>query len=92
MDCSLPGSCIHGIFQARVLEWGAKRGCYISSNEGFLLTFSYPVSTLVFLCALYLGLPLRGAPHPVWVGSSSQEAVWCRGQGQTTLRLILDCH
>ena len=29
MDCSLPGSSIHGIFQARVLEWSAivlKRG------------------------------------------------------------------
>ena len=23
MDYSLPGSSIHGIFQARVLEWGA---------------------------------------------------------------------
>ena len=23
MDCSLPGSSIHGLFQARVLEWGA---------------------------------------------------------------------
>ena len=23
MDCSLPGSSIHGTFQARVLEWGA---------------------------------------------------------------------
>ena len=23
MDCSLTGSSIHGIFQARVLEWGA---------------------------------------------------------------------
>ena len=23
MDCSLPGSCVHGIFQARVLAWGA---------------------------------------------------------------------
>ena len=23
MDCSLQGSSIHGIFQARVLEWGA---------------------------------------------------------------------
>ena len=23
MDCSLPGSSIHGIFHARVLEWGA---------------------------------------------------------------------
>ena len=23
MDCSTPGSSIHGIFQARVLEWSA---------------------------------------------------------------------
>ena len=23
MDCSLPGSSVHGIFRARVLEWGA---------------------------------------------------------------------
>ena len=23
MDCSLPGSSIHGIFQARILEWVA---------------------------------------------------------------------
>ena len=22
MDCSLPGSSVHGIFQAKVLEWG----------------------------------------------------------------------
>ena len=22
MDCGLPGSSVHGIFQARVLEWG----------------------------------------------------------------------
>ena len=22
VDCSLPGSSVHGIFQARVLEWG----------------------------------------------------------------------
>jgi len=23
MDCGLPGSSVHGSFQARVLEWGA---------------------------------------------------------------------
>ena len=32
MDCSLPGSSIHGIFQARVLEWGA------IAFSGFLTT------------------------------------------------------
>ena len=23
MDCSLPGSSLHGIFKAKVVEWGA---------------------------------------------------------------------
>ena len=32
MDCSLPGSSIHGIFQAGVLEWGAT--AFSESNLG----------------------------------------------------------
>ena len=36
MGCSLPGSSIHGIFQARVLEWVAivfsKRSTYFEVN------------------------------------------------------------
>ena len=32
MDCSLPGSSIHGIFQARVLQWGAIAFSRISSS------------------------------------------------------------
>ena len=31
MDCSLPGSSIHGIFQARVLEWGANLSPHLTS-------------------------------------------------------------
>ena len=31
MDCSLPGSSVHGIFQAKVLEWGAI--VFSASNE-----------------------------------------------------------
>ena len=41
MDCSLPGSSIHGIFQARVLEWGAiafsDTGGYSGTNWGIHL-------------------------------------------------------
>ena len=33
MDCSLPGSSVHGIFQARVLEWGAI--AFSTSNQIF---------------------------------------------------------
>ena len=32
MDCSLPGSSAHGIFQARVLEWGAIVNVLMSLN------------------------------------------------------------
>src|SRR5574342_187849 len=33
MDSSLPGSSIHGIFQARVLEWGAIAFSAISNRS-----------------------------------------------------------
>ena len=34
MDCSLPGSSVHKIFQARVLEWGANF-CFIDYAKAF---------------------------------------------------------
>ena len=49
MNCSLPGSSVHGIFQARVLEWVAisfsmgcytqmpKMGCLINNKHLFLI-------------------------------------------------------
>ena len=46
MDCSLTGSSVHGIFQARVLEWVAVSYCrrsstqlYYSCKGGGLITF-----------------------------------------------------
>ena len=38
MDCSLPGSSVHGIFQARVLDWGAIAFSYHILNQ--YLTFT----------------------------------------------------
>ena len=35
MDCSLPGSSVHGIFQARVLEWGAIAFCFTNYTKAF---------------------------------------------------------
>ena len=34
MDCSLPGSSVHGIFQGRVLEWGAMA---FSGSESYIV-------------------------------------------------------
>ena len=36
MDCSLPGSSVHGIFQARVLEWGAIAFSQDRDKEAYL--------------------------------------------------------
>ena len=44
MDCSLLGSSIHGIFQARVLEWGAiafsNMECYLAIKENDTVPFA----------------------------------------------------
>ena len=36
IDCGLPGSSVHGIFQARLLEWGA---IAFSIFEGRIIVF-----------------------------------------------------
>ena len=40
MDCSLPGSSVHGISQARVLEWGAIAFSSDLLSKSKFLTFS----------------------------------------------------
>ena len=47
MDCSLPGSSIHGIFQARGLEWGA----IVSSD---IYTTMCAIDSLVGACCIAL--------------------------------------
>ena len=42
MDCSLPGSSVHGIFQARVLEWGA-----ITFSENTFLQIHKEIGTRI---------------------------------------------
>ena len=39
MDCNLPGSSVHGIFQARVLEWVAIECTLDDSKNSFFLKF-----------------------------------------------------
>ena len=40
-DCSLPGSSVHGIFQARVLEWGAIAFSDEISSLSYSVVFLY---------------------------------------------------
>ena len=62
MNCSLPGSSVHGIFQARVLEWGAiafSTFClyeHTNSLDLWVLSLWYSIefliSSLSFSCSL----------------------------------------
>ena len=43
MDCSLPGSSAHGIFQARVLEWGASAfSVIITTDRQIKIRYYFP--------------------------------------------------
>ena len=60
MDCSLPGSSIHGIFQARVLEWGAiafSRKCtvYIKWQNLVILARFQDIISSILIVFLYTG-------------------------------------
>ena len=67
MDCSLPGSSAHGIFQARVLEWGAIAFSIWGGR------FPHSVSSPSFC---------RGEPSPFWTGLC-QPASWSGSQGMS---------
>ena len=41
MNCSLPGFSVHGIFQARVLEWGAIAFSTIEEQEIHILLYEW---------------------------------------------------
>ena len=54
MDCTLPGSSIHGIFQARVLEWVAIAFYSILKSRDITLpTKIHLVKAMVFLVVIY---------------------------------------
>ena len=57
MDCSPPGSSVHGIFQARVLEWGAT-----ASPVSRLLLWYYHqfLPYCLSVCFMCLGAPVLG--------------------------------
>ena len=52
MDCSLPGSSVHGIFQARVLEWGYSK-CSLDLLHYVSLSIFHTNSCLFFAANKY---------------------------------------
>ena len=63
MDCSLPGSSIRGIFQARVLEWGAIAYVCVyhfffihSSTDGYLSHLQFGTITNIVAVNILLNV------------------------------------
>ena len=56
MDCSLPGSSVHGISQARILEWVAissSWGTSWASNQTHISYVSWIVRRILYHCATW---------------------------------------
>ena len=77
MDCSLPGSSIHGIFQARVLEWGAIAFSGHTSYWACKVSQLMQLRDWIFFLAYFVYLAALGLICGMWVllltdvGSSS---------------------
>ena len=77
MDCSSPGSSVHGIFQARVLEWGAiafsVKLCAKNPGSIFLIPQRFPAAAAAksFQSCPTLCDPIDGSPPSL--GFSRQE-------------------
>ena len=82
MDCSLPGSSVHGIFQARVLEWGA---IAFSAWKYYLTSFCHhelheSPREFLSVCSVLLVKPMPES-HPQvlvsWAWSGAQVFTIC---------------
>ena len=89
MDCSLPGSSVHGIFQARVLEWGAIVFSGISHRYTYILTL-LNVATITLPIPTHLGWYRT----PVCISCAIQQ-IWvaiCFTYGNVSLNVPLSIH
>ena len=73
MDCSPPGSSVHGIFQARVLEWGATAFSNLATATATAAAKS--LQSCPTRCGRIDGSPPR-LPHP-WDSPGKNTGVGC---------------
>ena len=90
MDCSPPGSSVHGTFQARTLEWVAIS--YSNSYAWEYTTFQAPFIRETFLLHCMILKPLwKSLGHwneDLFLGSVSLHWSWCLSQSQHHMVLI----
>ena len=81
MDCSPPGSSIHGIFQARVLEWGAtafsRLQCYqYSILVTHLVTLAHPWPLKLLVVVFSLRVQDYESSPTFWWISHAHPVIW----------------
>ena len=64
MDCSLTGSSVHGIFQARVLEWGTIAFSMPFSSYPNFIKWITPFSYQKSYSQLHFSLSLKAISNP----------------------------
>ena len=83
MDCSLPGSSVHGIFQARVLEWGAIAFSVFTTRTIYIYIYIHLKSTVRL--ASQVALVVKNPPAnsgdvrdvvSIWVGKIPLGRAW----------------
>ena len=80
MDCSLPDSSIHGIFQARVLEQGAIAFSMEHTRHSIIGTWTKPLPISIFTYCRSINLILSILPHShhnTLVNVSVNIFLWC---------------
>ena len=78
MDCSLPGSLVNGIVQARILEWAAisfSRGSSQDQSQG--LNLGLPHCRQMLYCLSHQGSPTYKGTHTIQI---------CAIQGSTIIQ------
>ena len=73
MDCSLPGSSFHGIFQARALEWGAIAFSVCLPKRTLILFLAGPI---YFVSVTVLSPGSNNAPPGVNQNLDFAERFW----------------
>ena len=73
MDCSAPGSSIHGIFQARVLEWGAI--AFSGYTQWVIVNFWPATAPLILKALISFAKFLEPLLHCMFLSSSWAKCV-----------------
>ena len=86
MDCGPPGSSIHGIFQARVLEWGA------IVLETLIFKYSLAFSSCTGLCkSWYWWWSIKALPSKLISGNSEKSLLSIRAPSGVSSGSCWDC-